>query len=78
MSEKDSALVSAAKAVGRAAGRAAKIVGAEPAVVTTAPVPEDLFKSTYIGSGTFIIKKPKKNSRKTHQQRVKNDRRGRI
>ena len=42
------------------------------------PVAEDLYKAEYIGSGTFKIKKPKRNSRKTHQQRVKNDRRGRI
>lgn len=40
--------------------------------------PEDLFKAQYIGSGTFIIKKPKRNSRKTHQSRVKNKRGGRI
>jgi hypothetical protein len=31
-----------------------------------------------VGSGTFIIKKPKRNGRKTHQARVKNDRGGRI
>jgi hypothetical protein len=40
--------------------------------------PEDLYKAQYIGSGTFIIKKPKRNRRKTHQARVKNDRGGRI
>lgn len=45
---------------------------------TPRPQPEDLYKAQYIGSGTFIIKKPKRNSRKTHQARVKNDRRGRI
>jgi hypothetical protein len=42
------------------------------------PPPADLYKAEYVGSGTFKIKKPKRNSRKMHQQRVKNDRRGRI
>jgi hypothetical protein len=42
------------------------------------PVPEDLYKAAYVGSGTFIIKKPKRNSTKLHQSRVKNDRGGRI
>ena len=42
------------------------------------PVPADLYKADYIGSGTFIIKKPKRNRTKLHQSRVKNDRGGRI
>jgi hypothetical protein len=42
------------------------------------PQPENLYKAEYVGSGTFKIKKPKRNSRKTHQQRVKNRRGGRI
>lgn len=42
------------------------------------PQAADLYKAQYIGSGTFLIKKPKRNSRKTHQARVKNDRGGRI
>ena len=45
---------------------------------TPKPQPEDLYKAEYIGSGTFLIKKPKRNRRKTHQARVKNDRGGRI
>ena len=45
---------------------------------TPRPPAEDLYKAQYIGSGTFIIKKPKRNSRKTHQARVKNKRGGRI
>lgn len=40
--------------------------------------PADLYKAQYIGSGTFLIKKPKRNSRKTHQARVKNNRGARI
>jgi len=42
------------------------------------PQPADLYKAEYIGSGTFLIKKPKRNPRKVNQTRVKNDRRGRI
>ena len=45
---------------------------------TPKPQPEDLYKAQYIGSGTFLIKKPKRNRRKTFQSRVKNDRGGRI
>ena len=42
------------------------------------PAAEDLYKAAYVGSGTFIIKKPKRNKTKLHQSRVKNDRGGRI
>jgi hypothetical protein len=42
------------------------------------PAPEDLYKAEYVGSGTFIIKKPKRNPRKLHESRVKNIRGGRI
>ena len=48
------------------------------APVTAKPVPEDLYKAEYVGSGTFIIKKPKRNPRKLHESRVKNSRGGRI
>ena len=48
------------------------------APVEAKPAPEDLYKASYEGSGTFIIKKPKRNNTKLHQSRVKNDRRGRI
>ena len=79
MSEQDGALTKAAKAIGKAAGSAAgKLGGAAGGGEEAKPAPEDLYKATYVGSGTFLIKKPKRNSRKTHQQRVKNDRGGRI
>jgi hypothetical protein len=42
------------------------------------PAPADLYKAEYVGSGTFIIKKPKRNGTKLHQSRVKNIRGGRI
>jgi len=44
----------------------------------TKPQPADLWKAKYIGSGTFLFKKPKRNARKTFQARVKNDRGGRL
>lgn len=41
-----------------------------------APQPADVYKSDYIGSGTFIIKKPKRNKTKLHQSRAKSPQRG--
>ena len=40
--------------------------------------PADLYKADYVGSGTFLFKKPKRNKRKQHQARVKNRRGARI
>lgn len=37
---------------------------------------DKLYQAEYVGSGTFIISKPKRNKRKTQQQRVKNPKRG--
>jgi hypothetical protein len=45
---------------------------------TSKTQPEDLYRAQYIGSGTFLIKKPKRNKRKSHQAKVKNGRGGRI
>lgn len=36
----------------------------------------NLYKSEYIGSGTFIITKPKRKSAKLRQTRLKNRKRG--
>ena len=77
MADNDTIVTNAAKAAGKAAGKIAAKLGATAAVASK-PVAADLYKAEYVGSGTFKIKKPKRNSRKTHQQRVKNDRRGRI
>lgn len=41
-----------------------------------APLAEDAYKAEYIGSGTFIIKKPKRNKTKLHQNRAKSPQRG--
>ncbi|MDX2153551.1 MAG: hypothetical protein SFV54_22590 [Bryobacteraceae bacterium] len=37
---------------------------------------EKLFKAEYLGSGTFIITKPKRKKLKLRQSRVRNRRRG--
>jgi hypothetical protein len=37
----------------------------------TAKKLENLYKAEYLGSGTFIISKPKRNKRKLRQQRLK-------
>lgn len=41
----------------------------------TAPK-ENLYQAEYLGSGTFIITKPKRNKAKLHRSRVKNRRPG--
>ena len=37
---------------------------------------DKLYKAEYIGSGTFIISKPKRKSKKLRQSRVKSPQRG--
>jgi len=37
---------------------------------------EKLYKAEYVGSGTFIISKPKRNKLKRRQSELKNRRRG--
>jgi hypothetical protein len=39
-------------------------------------VQENLYKADYIGSGTFIITKPKRKSHKLRQSRLKGTKRG--
>jgi len=40
-------------------------------------LPEDkLYKAEYVGSGTFIISKPKRKKLKTRQSHLKNPQRG--
>ena len=39
-------------------------------------VDEKLYKAEYVGSGTFIITKPKRKKMKARQTNVKNPRRG--
>ena len=37
---------------------------------------EKLYKAEYVGSGTFIISKPKRKKTKAHQSNLKNPQRG--
>ena len=72
MAEQDPGiLVKAAKAAGKVAGKIAAVAGIEPKAEAA-----DLYKAQYIGSGTFLIKKPKRKKTKLHQTRVKSRRRG--
>lgn len=43
---------------------------------TAAKAKENLYQAEYVGSGTFLITKPKRNKAKLHKARVKNRRRG--
>jgi hypothetical protein len=69
----DNILVSAAKAIGTAAGKVAAMAGAQS---KAAPPKENLYQAEYLGSGTFIIHKPKRRSRKLRQSRLKGPERG--
>jgi preprotein translocase subunit YajC len=40
------------------------------------PVSDKLYKAEYVGSGTFIISKPKRRKTKQRQSNLKNVRRG--
>jgi hypothetical protein len=40
------------------------------------PVSDKLYKAEYLGSGTFVISKPKRKKIKTRQSQLKNTRRG--
>lgn len=72
-------LVEAARVLGSAAGKIVAAVTGDPAAP---PAPaaraakNNLWASEYIGSGTFIIHKPKRKPGKRHQQHVKSPRPG--
>ena len=71
--ESEGALVGAAKAIGSATGKIAALAGA------TAAKPEykeGTYESKYIGSGTFLISKPKRKRAKLRQSRLKGTVRG--
>ena len=76
--ESEGVLVDAAKAIGAVAGKVASLAGAAP---EKAPQPkpeykEGTYKATYLGSGTFIITKPKRKKGKLQQSRLKGTVRG--
>ena len=71
-------LVGAAKAIGSVAGKVASLAGGAPEKATP-PKPEykeGTYKATYLGSGTFIITKPKRKKGKLQQSRLKGTVRG--
>lgn len=76
-SDSDGLLVEAAKAVGAAAGKVASLAGASPAATSAPPVlKEGAYAAQYLGSGTFIISKPKRKDAKLRQSRLKGTVRG--
>lgn len=66
-------LVSAAKAIGKAAGKVASAAGAQAEPVKQK---ENLYQAEYLGSGTFIVSKPKRKRAKLRQSRLKGTVRG--
>ncbi len=81
--DSEGVLVGAAKAIGSAAGKVASLTGkAEEKQAAGKPVAakpeykEGTYKATYLGSGTFIITKPKRKKGKLQQSRLKGTVRG--
>ncbi len=78
--DSEGVLVGAAKALGAVAGKVAKLAGgAAEKPAAPAPKPEykeGMYKATYLGSGTFIITKPKRKKGKLQQSRLKGTVRG--
>lgn len=70
----DSTLVTAARAIGKAAGRIASLTGAAATANERAQL--NLYAAEYIGGGTFIIHKPKRKKAKLRQSRLKGTTRG--
>lgn len=72
-----SPLVTAAKAIGSAAGKIASLAGRTTAEDQARPeYKEGTYESKYIGSGTFLISKPKRKRAKLRQSRLKGTVRG--
>lgn len=72
----ENVLVSAAKTIGAAAGKIAALAGAGASARPAVKAKENLYQADYFGSGTFVIHKPKRRSRKLRQSRLKGPRRG--
>lgn len=71
-------LVSTARAIGSAIGKVARVAGPgnEPSPETGSALNEKAYKAEYLGSGTFIISKPKRKKTKIRQAQLKNRERG--
>jgi hypothetical protein len=75
--DSESVLVGAAKAIGSVVGKVASLAGASDKPVAAKPeYKEGTYKATYLGSGTFIISKPKRKKAKLQQSRLKGTVRG--
>ena len=48
----------------------------EVSLIVADKIQANLYQAAYIGSGTFIISKPKRKSRKKRQQQLKSPNRG--
>lgn len=70
------ALIGAAKAIGKAAGKIAALATSATPAAEPPKQKEDLYKAEYLGSGTFLIRKPKRKSPKLRQTRLKGRVRG--
>lgn len=74
--ESESALAGVAKAIGSVAGKIATLTGAAGGAEAKPDYKEGTYESKYIGSGTFLISKPKRKSAKLRQSRLKGTVRG--
>ena len=69
-------LVKAARTIGSAVGKVVSAAGAATTSVPEAPAKDKVWQAEYVGSGTFIIHKPKRKAGKRHQSVVRNRRAG--
>lgn len=69
-------LVETAKAIGSVAGKIAALTGTAAAQDAKPEYKEGTYESKYVGSGTFLISKPKRKSAKLRQSRLKGTVRG--
>jgi hypothetical protein len=67
-------LVEAARTLGKAAGKLASALSQK--AESAAPPRANLYQAEYLGSGTFVIHKPKRKKRKMRQSQLKNPGRG--
>ncbi len=76
--KQENLLVKAAKTVGAAAGKVAAVVGAAaPAETDDKPKSKKgNYRAENLGSGTFLISKPKRKSAKRRQTALKGPKRG--
>ena len=74
--EDGGALVSAAKAIGKAAGKVASLASGDSKKKPALKQKANVYQAEYLGSGTFRISKPKRRKTKRRQSALKNPQRG--